>query len=98
MELFHLSLSPEAYNDWEELQDVKNENLQIFTENDTWKYKWGEKFTSKNFYRYCFRNITPPAPFLWIWKSKFWPKLMFFCMVTTSRQNEYLEYAKKEKY
>jgi hypothetical protein len=44
MELFHLPLSPEAYNDWEQLQHVMNENLQITTEND----KWGGKFTSKN--------------------------------------------------
>jgi hypothetical protein len=31
MELFHLPLSPEAYNDWEQLQDVMNENLQRMT-------------------------------------------------------------------
>jgi hypothetical protein len=45
---------------------------------DTWKYKWGDKFTSKKYYNYSFRNITPPAPFLWIWKSKLWPKLKVF--------------------
>jgi hypothetical protein len=53
-DLFHLPLTPEAFNEWEQLQSTIEENLHITLENDTWKYKWGGKFTSKSFYNYCF--------------------------------------------
>ena len=37
-----------------------------------------KKYTGKKFYNFCFQDLNPPAPMLWIWKSKLWPKLKVF--------------------
>jgi hypothetical protein len=78
IDLFHLPISPEAFTEWEQLQAVVNDGSRDTLVEDKWRYKWGDKFTAKKYYNFCFRNITPPAPFLWIWKAKIWPKLKFF--------------------
>jgi hypothetical protein len=40
-DMFHLPLTPEAFEDWEQLHNITNENLQITVNNDKWKYNWG---------------------------------------------------------
>ena len=73
-DLFHLPLSSQAYQQWQELQII-TDSTPVTIEKDVWKYKWGDKYTAKKFYTLCFQHIDPPAPLLWIWKSKLWPKL-----------------------
>jgi hypothetical protein len=77
-ELFQLPLSLEAYNGFQLIQYMINKEMLITDDFDVWKYKWGDKFTSAQFYNNCFRNINPPSPFLWIWKSKLGQRLKYY--------------------
>ena len=77
LQSFYLPLSNQAYQEWQELQGIIA-TVQPSNEKDSWVYKWGHKYSAKKFYNFCFQDINPPAPLLWIWKSKLWPKLKFF--------------------
>jgi len=79
-EQFYTPLSMEAYQEFEELQSII-QGIQVSVDRqDTWHYIWGSnKYSSKQFYNFQFRNIKPPDPFLWIWKSKCSNKLRVFC-------------------
>lgn len=80
--LFHLPLSQRAYEEFEvlqvELQNLRN-HLQDSNEKDIWSYIWGNnKFSASKLYRYTFRNVHPPRPFIWLWESKCSNKLKVF--------------------
>lgn len=45
---------------------------------DIWPCIWGTAYTSSKYYNHTLRSITPPAPSIWIWKSKCIPRVKFF--------------------
>ena len=45
---------------------------------ESWEYIWGSKNYSSKCYNFPYKNIQPPAPFLWIWNSKCYNKLCVF--------------------
>lgn len=68
---FHLPLSIQAREEFDDL----NERLSHITidrlKNDDWILCWGDaNFKSHKFYRFCFRNLTPPAHIPAIWKTR----------------------------
>jgi hypothetical protein len=67
---FHTPLSNEAFQEYQELQNLI-QNLQIQEkEKDKWHYIWGtDRYSSKKFYNLPYKNIKPPPPFQWIWNS-----------------------------
>jgi hypothetical protein len=77
-DIFHLPLSPEAFQEYNEIQQI-TQNLNLSqSNNDTWTYKWGDSYTSRKYYKFMYRLVNPPTPLSWIWKSKLWPKLKVF--------------------
>jgi hypothetical protein len=78
-EQFHLPLSVEAFQEYQQMQQIIQQ-IQISSQNkDTWHYIWGNnRYTSAKFYHFPYRNIQPPPPFIWIWDSKCSNKLRVF--------------------
>ena len=76
---FHLPLSEQAYQEYQTLQDyIQTLQVQPNTK-DSWHYIWGSSnYTSTKFYNFPFKNVQPPAPFIWIWDSKCSNKLRVF--------------------
>ena len=42
------------------------------------QFRWSSNYTSSRFYHLSYKNLQPPAPFLWIWNSKCCNKLRVF--------------------
>jgi hypothetical protein len=84
-ENFNLPLSAEALQEVRNLhrdasQIILQENVQ-----DKWTYEWAsDKYSSRLFYKYCFRELKPHISFQWLWKSKCIPKMKFFCWLVLS--------------
>jgi len=76
---FHLPLSEQAYQEYQTMQDyIQTIQVQQDTK-DSWHYIWGSSsYTSSKFYNFPYKNVQPPAPFLWIWDSKCYNKLKVF--------------------
>jgi len=76
---FHLPLSEQAYQEYQRMQDyIQSIQVQQNTK-DSWHYIWGSNsYISSKFYNFPYRNVQPPAPFLWIWDSKCSNKLKVF--------------------
>jgi hypothetical protein len=72
-DIFHLPLSPEAFEQFQQLQQDTQLTQIAQPNNDVWSYKWGDKYSSRKYYKFVHRLIDPPTPFSWIWKSKLWP-------------------------
>jgi len=66
-EQFHIPLSVEAFQEFQELQEII-QGIQVQeNEKDCWQYIWGSnKYSSKQFYNLPYKNIRPPSRFLWI--------------------------------
>ena len=72
---FHLPLAEQAHQEYLELQDLRN----IRRTHGRWHYIWGTStYTSSKVYNFPYKNVSPPAPFMWIWKSKCCNKLRVF--------------------
>jgi hypothetical protein len=56
----------------------------IYSDVDEWNYILGSNYSSRKYYKCYFRNTDPPAPFIWIWKFIFWPKLNVFAWLLFS--------------
>jgi hypothetical protein len=68
---FYIPLTPEAFQEFQDLQEII-QGLQVEEmENDNWQYIWRSgTYSAKIFYNLPFKNIKPPSPFLWIWDSR----------------------------
>ncbi|CAO2201894.1 unnamed protein product [Urochloa humidicola] len=86
---FHLPLSDEAHQEYQELQNIIQDLQMNEEEKDKWFYIWGsEKYTSRNYYNHRYKNFQPPRPFLWIWESRCTNKLrVFFWLLMMDRLN-----------
>jgi hypothetical protein len=59
VDIFHLPLSPEAFIQYQQLQEtIQNLNV-IQQENDVWTFKWGDKYSSRKYYKFVHRLIDP---------------------------------------
>jgi hypothetical protein len=78
-ENFNLPLSPEALQEVRQLQiDAQHVDLQQNTQ-DKWVYEWkSDKYSSRLYYKYCFRELKPHISIQWLWKSKSIPRMKFF--------------------
>jgi hypothetical protein len=77
-DIFHLPVSPEAFQQFQQVQHLTQQMNLSQSTNDVWTFQWGDLYTSRKYYKFVYRSISPPAPFSWIWKSKLWPKLKVF--------------------
>lgn len=69
--LFQLPLSVEAYAELVQLQSRMNASSLSSSLPDGWSFAWNTaSYKPKDFYRHCFRNITPPPYLTWIWRSR----------------------------
>jgi hypothetical protein len=73
---FHLPLSPLAMEEIRTLQTKAN--IDLDQGSDSWSYSWGNNYTSRQYYQFCFRELQPHISFLWLWKSKCTPRVKFF--------------------
>jgi hypothetical protein len=76
IDVFHLPLSPEAFHQYQEVQEITQNLNKIDDENGVWSFKW-------KYYKFVRKIFDPPIPFSWIWKFKLWPKLKGFCLVAS---------------
>jgi hypothetical protein len=67
---FHLPLSVQAFEEYQQLQQLIQQ-LQVSEKTkDTWHYIWGNsKYTTSKFYHLPYKNVHPPRSFIWIWDS-----------------------------
>jgi hypothetical protein len=77
-DIFHLPLSPEAFQQFQQIQQFTQQLSLSQSNNDVWTFQWGDCYTSRKYYKFVYRSLNPPGPFSWIWKSKLWPKLKVF--------------------
>lgn len=88
--LFHLPLSPQAF------QELVTMQLQLqmvpydSNTSDTWSFSWGNsQYTSRRLYQLAFKHLILPNTFKWVWKSKCTPRLKFFCLANPHGQTKY---------
>ena len=86
--LFMLPFSNEAYAEFVSLQ----EELQIMEYDeegvDNWSPIWGDKYSSKRFYSYAFKELDAHPIFKIIWKCKCSPRVKFFAwLILVDRLN-----------
>jgi hypothetical protein len=76
---FHLPLSEQAFQEFQNLQSfIQSIQVQQGTK-DTWSFIWGNNiYATFKFYNLPYKNVQPPAPFTWIWNSKCSNKLRVF--------------------
>jgi hypothetical protein len=76
---FFTPLSPQAYQEYLDLQEVIQQTQITTSGKDHWKYIWGDdKYTSSKFYNFPYKNVQPPSPFIWIWNSSCSNKIKIF--------------------
>jgi hypothetical protein len=83
-DIFHMPLSPEAFEQYQNLLQIAQNINNAQEVNDTWTYNWGDTYSSRKYYKFVHRLISPPLPFSWIWKSKLWSKLKVFSWLLLS--------------
>jgi hypothetical protein len=80
---FHLPISPEAMEEVRSIQR-KSSHIQLSDDHDIWSYPWGKQYAPSQYYKFCFREISPHESFLWLWKTKCTPRIKFFCWLVLS--------------
>jgi hypothetical protein len=72
-------LSVQAFQEYQELQQLIQQ-LQISPEiRDSWTYIWGNStYMASKFYHLPYKHFQPPRPYIWIWDSKCCNKLKVF--------------------
>lgn len=88
-DLFHLPLTVQAYEEFEQLEIICEELKSYREYNDTWSYILGsEQFSSSRAYNYMIGVKLVPPHFQWIWNNSCQPKhKIFFWMVLHDRIN-----------
>ncbi|TVU31706.1 hypothetical protein EJB05_23404, partial [Eragrostis curvula] len=67
--LFHLPLSVEAYNQFQQL-DILMQGVQLTEDSDLWLYIWGNSnFTSAKAYKAMIGHADTHPAFAWMWSS-----------------------------
>lgn len=78
-QLFRLPMTRDAYNEFLDFQTALGSLPHSQDQPDTWTYIWNnDRYSSSKFYQHHFATVIPPAPLLWIWKSKCMPRVKFF--------------------
>jgi hypothetical protein len=62
-DIFHLPMSPEAFQQYEQLQQITQQMNLNQTTNDVWNFQRGDNYTSRKYYKFVYRAVDPPAPF-----------------------------------
>jgi hypothetical protein len=76
-ELFHLPLSAQAYEEFQQVAQVMASS-PLSVAADVWQYSWGTTFTASKYYQHLFAEVTVIPVFKWIWKSSCIMKHKFF--------------------
>jgi hypothetical protein len=67
-----------AHDEFLTLHDLLEDLIEAALDKDVLHYIWNStEYTSSKFHKHHFAAITPPDPFLWIWKSKCIPRIKF---------------------
>jgi hypothetical protein len=76
---FHLPLSIQAFQEYQQLQQIIQDLHVPDSGRDSWEYMWGNsRYTDARFYHLTFKHFQPPRPFIWIWDSKCSNKIKVF--------------------
>jgi hypothetical protein len=73
---FLLPLSPQALDEVRELQ--ARTAIEIAPSPDVWSYPWGPIYSSRQYYKFYFKDLQPHISTTWLWKSKCTPRVKFF--------------------
>jgi hypothetical protein len=78
-DIFNLPLSPQAHDEFLELQDwLQHINYDPIAV-DVWTFQWGNsKYSSRKFYQLAFQQLEAHPIFSWLWKSGCTPRVKFF--------------------
>jgi hypothetical protein len=77
-DIFQLPLSEEAYDQYCEL-DLILQLIQVTSDNDQWKYIWGNgHFSVKMSYNHLIGSSLVHPAFRWLWGSSYQPKHKVF--------------------
>src|SRR5438105_535647 len=69
--LFHLPLSPQAYEEFYAMQIQVQQHNYWGEEKDQWSYIWGSnQYSSRRLINLVYSTLQVPAPLTWLWKSK----------------------------
>jgi hypothetical protein len=86
--LFILPLSTQALEELELLQDQLANMAYDQDTKDRWSPVWGNKFTSRKFYTYVFKEVEAHPIYKIIWKSRCIPRIKFFAwLILVDRLN-----------
>jgi hypothetical protein len=76
---FHVLLSDQAFQEYQQLQQLLQHNQTTVDQKDSWHYIWGNSiYTSSKFYHLPYKNVHPPKAFIWIWDSSCANKIKVF--------------------
>jgi hypothetical protein len=64
-DILYLPLSRQAFQELGSLQVILQEN-PLTSQNDSWKYCWGEKYAAAKFYGHIHAHIQVPSVYQWI--------------------------------
>jgi hypothetical protein len=90
IDAFHLPLSTQAFDEFQEFNHLLNQisSTRNANDKDLWSYSWGTHFSAKMFYKMHFEHIQVPLFFPWIWKSKCTLKIKsFFWLLANDHLN-----------
>lgn len=68
LDMFHLPLSVEAFEEFHEFVTLVEEHHSQDTQ-DVWTYVWGSKYAAKKAYDWLHAGPAPHPAFKWLWKS-----------------------------
>jgi hypothetical protein len=86
---FHLPLSIQAFQEYQQLQQIIQDLQVSDSGRDSWEYMWGNtRYTVARFYHLIFNHFQPPRPFIWIWDSKCSNKIKVFSWLLNSNDGQ----------
>lgn len=86
--LFMLPFSPEAFDEFESLQEQLHSREYDENAIDQWRPIWGHQYSSRHYYSYVFKGIEAHPIYKVIWKSRCTPRIKFFAwLILVDRLN-----------